>query len=342
MKLPGIIALVNCDEELVKAVKDFGFPGIDFIQFDNGIQLNAKWQKQDLNILAIIAEAEILSASGIALKTALENRQLPSIPFILIAVTINEALLMMALNAGITEVFHHPVSISQLQEKLNFLLHNWDELIKTTASKKITVSYKIPVGKRIFDILFSLLALLLLSPLFLLFALFIKLESKGPVFYYSLRAGSGYKIFKFYKFRSMYVDADKRGLLTIGKDTRITSSGYYLRKYKLDELPQLFNVLTGSMSIVGPRPEVKKYVDLYTDEQKKILNVRPGITDLASIKYKNENDLLHTQSDPEQYYIAHIMPEKIRFNNIFIKSPTPANYFKIIFMTIGHVFKRGR
>jgi len=210
MKLPGIIALVNCDEELVKAVKDFGFPGIDFIQFDNGIQLNAKWQKHDLNILAIIAEAEILSASGIALKTALENRQLPSIPFILIAVTINEALLMMALNAGITEVFHHPVSISQLQEKLNFLLHNWDELIKNTASKKITVSYKIPVGKRIFDILFSLLALLLLSPLFLLFALFIKLESKGPVFYYSLRAGSGYKIFKFYKFRSMYVDADKR------------------------------------------------------------------------------------------------------------------------------------
>jgi len=195
---------------------------------------------------------------------------------------------------------------------------------------------------RVFDIIFSFVGLIILSPVLLFICLWVKLTSKGPVFYKQKRVGFGGKEFWLYKFRSMYVDADKRGLLTVGKDTRITSSGYYLRKYKLDELPQLFNVLTGSMSIVGPRPEVKKYVDLYTDEQKKILNVRPGITDLASIKYKNENDLLHTQSDPEQYYIAHIMPEKIRFNNIFIKSPTPANYFKIIFMTIGHVFKKGR
>ncbi|MBS1687699.1 MAG: sugar transferase [Bacteroidetes bacterium] len=194
---------------------------------------------------------------------------------------------------------------------------------------------------RFFDIIFSFVGLIILSPVLLFLCLWVKLTSKGPVFYKQKRVGLGGKEFWLYKFRSMYVDADKRGLLTVGKDTRITSSGYYLRKYKLDELPQLFNVLTGDMSIVGPRPEVKKYVDLYTDEQKKILNVRPGITDLASIKYKNENDLLHTQSDPEQYYIAHIMPEKIRFNNIFIKSPTPANYFKIIFMTIGHVFKKG-
>jgi len=194
---------------------------------------------------------------------------------------------------------------------------------------------------RFFDIIFSFVGLIILSPVLLFICLWVKFTSRGPVFYKQKRVGLGGKEFLLYKFRSMYVNADKRGLLTVGKDTRITSSGYYLRKYKLDELPQLFNVLTGDMSIVGPRPEVKKYVDLYTDEQKKILNVRPGITDLASIKYKNENDLLHTQSDPEQYYIAHIMPEKIRFNNIFIKSPTPANYFKIIFMTIGHVFKKG-
>lgn len=193
---------------------------------------------------------------------------------------------------------------------------------------------------RAFDIIFSFVGLIILSPFFLILSLWVKLTSKGPILYKQKRVGMGGKEFSLFKFRSMYVDADKRGLLTVAKDTRITSSGYYLRKYKLDELPQLFNVLMGDMSIVGPRPEVKKYVNLYTDEQRKILNVRPGITDLASIKYKNENDLLHAQTDPEQYYITHIMPEKIRFNNIFIKSPTTGNYFKIIFMTIGHVFKR--
>lgn len=193
---------------------------------------------------------------------------------------------------------------------------------------------------RLFDIIFSFLGLIILSPIFVVLSIWIKLSSKGPVLYRQKRVGKGGKEFWLYKFRSMYIDADKRGLLTVGKDARITSSGHYLRKYKLDELPQLFNVLMGDMSIVGPRPEVKKYVDLYTEEQKKILNVRPGITDLASIKFKNENDLLHTQSDPEQFYIAHVMPEKIRFNNVFIKSPTPANYFKIIFMTIGHIFRK--
>ncbi|MGN6569262.1 MAG: sugar transferase [Flavipsychrobacter sp.] len=193
---------------------------------------------------------------------------------------------------------------------------------------------------RLFDIIFSFLGLIVLSPIFIILSVWVKLSSKGPVLYRQKRVGKGGDEFWLYKFRSMYVDADKRGLLTVGKDARITSAGHYLRKYKLDELPQLFNVLMGDMSIVGPRPEVKKYVDLYTEEQKKILNVRPGITDLASIKFKNENDLLHTQSDPEQFYILHIMPEKIRFNNIFIKSPTPANYFKIIFMTIGHIFRK--
>lgn len=191
---------------------------------------------------------------------------------------------------------------------------------------------------RFFDIIFSFVGLIILSPVLLFICLWVKFTSRGPVFYKQKRVGLGGKEFLLYKFRSMYVNADKRGLLTVGKDTRITSSGYYLRKYKLDELPQLFNVLTGNMSIVGPRPEVKKYVDLYTDEQKKILNVRPGITDLASIKYKNENDLLHTQSDPEQYYIAHIMPEKIRLNREYIENQNVINYLKIIFLTLQNIF----
>lgn len=127
-------------------------------------------------------------------------------------------------------------------------------------------------------------------------------------------------------------------LLTIANDTRITQFGLFLRKYKLDELPQLWNVLKGDMSIVGPRPEVKKYVDLYNEEQRKILLVRPGITDLASVKYLNENDLLSQQEDPERYYIEHIMPEKIRLNKVFIGTPTVYNYFNIIFLTFKKIF----
>ena len=137
----------------------------------------------------------------------------------------------------------------------------------------------------------------------------------------------------------MHKDADKKGLLlTIGgRDPRITKVGYHLRKYKLDELPQLWNVLAGEMSIVGPRPEVKKYVDLYTNDQKKILAVRPGITDVASLKFKNENVLLATQEDPEDYYIKEIIPTKIRLNQVFMGSPSVGNYFYIILKTIQEI-----
>ena len=144
--------------------------------------------------------------------------------------------------------------------------------------------------KRIMDIVFSLGFILILSPVLLLIAIWIKLDSTGPVFYLQERIGLHRKPFRIYKFRTMYPDADKRGLLTVGgRDPRVTRAGYYLRKFKLDELPQFFNVLGGSMSLVGPRPEVRKYVDLYTDEQKKVLSVRPGITDYASIEYVDEN-----------------------------------------------------
>ena len=157
--------------------------------------------------------------------------------------------------------------------------------------------------------------------------------------YKQKRIGKDEKEFLLLKFRSMYLDADKRGLLTVGgRDPRITPAGYYLRKYKLDELPQLWNVLKGDMSIVGPRPEVKKYVDLYNAEQRKILRVRPGITDMASIEYRDENELLSMQAYPEEYYIDHIMPAKIKLNNVFIEAPTIGNYFKIIFKTVKSIF----
>lgn len=141
----------------------------------------------------------------------------------------------------------------------------------------------------------------------------------------------------------MYVDAEKNGpLLTIGEqDRRITQAGHFIRKYKLDELPQLINVLKGEMSIVGPRPEVKKYVELYTPEQQKILNVRPGITDVASVVYKNEGEILKAQLQPEQYYISHIMPDKIRLNQTFVNDPSLRNYFQIIWLTVKEILKTG-
>ena len=191
--------------------------------------------------------------------------------------------------------------------------------------------------KRAFDFIFSFIGLILLSPIFLIISLLIALSSKGGVFYKQTRVGKDNIDFKVYKFRSMIVDADKKGLLSIGKDgrdPRITKIGYILRKYKLDELPQLINVLKGDMSLVGPRPEVRKYVDLYDDNQKEILKVKPGITDIASITFRNENDLLSQSPNPEQYYIQEIMPKKISLSLEYVKTRTLIKDIKLIFKTI--------
>ncbi len=189
---------------------------------------------------------------------------------------------------------------------------------------------------RFFDILFSLLGLIILFPVFLLIAIAIKFESKGPIFYLQERVGKDSKVFKLYKFRSMYVNSDRLGLITIGSnDNRITRTGRFIRKFKLDELPQLINVLIGSMSIVGPRPEVLKYVNLYTENQTKVLSIKPGITDFASIYFKDENDILSTQNDPENYYIKRLIPQKIRLNKIYINNYNVKTYFLIIFRTLS-------
>ena len=167
--------------------------------------------------------------------------------------------------------------------------------------------------KRIFDFTSSLIGLFILSPLFLFIIIWIKLTSKGGVFYFQQRMGKGNLPFKLFKFRTMYTNADKKGLITVGmRDSRITPTGYFLRKYKLDELPQLINVLNGTMSLVGPRPEVEKYTKLYNTSQLKVLSVKPGITDLASIKYSNENEILEKFEDAEKGYIEQIMPDKLK------------------------------
>lgn len=188
---------------------------------------------------------------------------------------------------------------------------------------------------RFLDILFSFLGLVVLSPLLILLCLWVKFDSVGPIFYIQKRVGLNGKDFNLFKFRSMRVNADKLGLLTVGgRDPRITNSGFYIRKYKMDELPQLFNVFVGDMSLVGPRPEVRKYVDLYNKEQLRVLSVRPGITDEASIAFRNENEILALSKDPEQTYINEIMPEKIKRNQKFISNPSLSNYFRIIIRTI--------
>ena len=191
---------------------------------------------------------------------------------------------------------------------------------------------------RIFDILLATLGLVILSPLLIFVYVAIVLESRGGGFYRHQRTGRYGKPFRLIKFRSMYVNADKHGLITVGgHDNRITRVGYYIRKYKIDELPQLINVVKGDMSIVGPRPEVKKYTDLYTEEQRKILDIRPGITDYASIKYVDENEILGTSDNPERTYIEHIMPDKIKLNMIYISQNGIKEYFKIIFLTLTNI-----
>ena len=188
---------------------------------------------------------------------------------------------------------------------------------------------------RFFDFILGLVGLVVLAPIFIMLAIWIKIDSKGPVFYKQVRVGQNGINFGLFKFRSMVVDADKKGLITVGgRDPRITRSGYFIRKYKLDELPQLINVLLGDMSLVGPRPEVRKYVELYTDEQQKVLSVKPGITDYASIEYMDENEILGKSNDPEKTYIEEIMPEKIKYNMKYIQNKNVSEYFKIIFLTL--------
>lgn len=187
--------------------------------------------------------------------------------------------------------------------------------------------------KRLFDFFTSGLGIIVLSPLFLILAIWIKLDSKGSVFYRQVRVGRYNKDFRIFKFRSMRVGADKGSLVTIGgRDPRVTKSGYWIRKFKLDELPQLINVFIGDMSLVGPRPEVRHYVDYWTPEQMHVLDVRPGITDPASIKFRNENELMEKAEDPEKYYIEVIMQEKIK---LYLEYVEKQNFF----YDLGLIFK---
>ena len=194
--------------------------------------------------------------------------------------------------------------------------------------------------KRIFDIVCSLTVLMLGFPFFILIALLVVLDSKGGVFFRQVRVGLGNKDFKLFKFRTMKPDSESAGQITVGgRDPRITRVGYWLRRFKADEFPQLINILIGDMSIVGPRPEVRRYVALYTTEQLKVLSVRPGLTDFASLEYINENELLENSTDPDKTYIEEIMPAKLALNKKYIDEQSLLLDFKLIIATIGKLFK---
>jgi lipopolysaccharide/colanic/teichoic acid biosynthesis glycosyltransferase len=192
--------------------------------------------------------------------------------------------------------------------------------------------------KRIFDIAFSLIAIIILLPVFIVIALYVWIDSEGGVFYRQTRVGKNNKDFKLFKFRTMHINADKLGLLTIGNnDNRITKAGYWLRKYKIDEMPQVINVFIGDMSFVGPRPEVRKYVNLYNQQQLSVLSIRPGITDWASIEFRNENEVLAGYPDPEAAYIDIVMPRKLFLNMEYIKKRSVILDVKIILKTLSKI-----
>lgn len=192
--------------------------------------------------------------------------------------------------------------------------------------------------KRLFDIVAAFFGIIVLSPFLILIAILVEITSSGGVFYRQIRVGKNMKEFHLFKFRTMYADSDKKGLLTVGmRDSRITPIGYFLRRYKLDELPQLFNVLWGDMSIVGPRPEVPKYVAMYNEEQRRVLTVKPGITDYASIEYVNENEILEKSDKPEELYINEVMPAKLKLNLKYINEMGFVTDVKIILKTLAKV-----
>jgi len=195
-------------------------------------------------------------------------------------------------------------------------------------------SFYLRFGKRLLDIIVSLISIILLLPIFVVIAILIKLDTKGPIFYIQQRVGRDFKKFGLYKFRTMVANADKIGpLVTKDRDPRITRVGYYLRKWKLDELPQFFNVLKGDMSLVGPRPEVERYIDLFRDEYKVILSIKPGITDYATIHFRDEEDIIAQFEDVEKGYTEIVLPKKIELYKKYIEEISLMTDIKILFLT---------
>lgn len=385
------IAVIHSNEEIAFMLKYCDFEGKQLLHYNNGVELASAWENQKLNIVAIISQSEILAPSGIALAEALRKKGLPSVPFFLISNQLNSNLRKLALNAGIVDVFKQPVKPHKLQTRVNFLAKYWSE-IKSPVHEKTNATYTVPLGKRIFDLFFSGMALLFLSPVFLLIYILVRLESKGPAFYYSLRVGTGYQVFKFYKFRSMYVNADKRlkdlkhlnqysngsteapapvteetaiflcnDCLKAGKcqfpvyadknswcekdysknkksaagsaffklknDPRITKVGNFIRNTSIDELPQLWNVFIGDMSIVGNRPlPIYEAEKLTTDKYALRFNAPAGITGLWQVEKRGKGEMSEE--------------ERLMLDNVYAQNHSLKNDLRLIFKTIPALLQK--
>lgn len=384
-----IIALVGFDSDLTSAFANYDFGNRQTVHFENGLKMVSAWVADKLPIVAIISNSEIMGPAGLTLIETLKKRELPSVPFFLVVNHLNANLRKLALEGGITDVFKLPLrSAARIEKRVDFLIDNWEGLknnIETTTSIR-----KIELGKRIFDLIFAGGALLVLSPLFLIIYILIRLESKGPAFYYSLRVGTGYRVFKFYKFRSMYVNADQRikdlkhlnqydidagegtekpiadrglceqcmgygkcqypifadnvqlcekefqytkkasagsAFFKIKNDPRITKVGAFIRNTSIDELPQLWNVIIGDMSIVGNRPlplyEAEK---LTTDKYILRFAAPAGITGLWQVEKRGKGDMSED--------------ERLMLDNVYAQTYSLKNDLKLILKTIPALFQK--
>ncbi|WP_221452811.1 sugar transferase [Mucilaginibacter sp. FT3.2] len=385
----SIIALVGFNEELDEIFNSCDFHNRELMHFSNGMKMVSAWLGDNLDIVAIVSLSEIMAPGGLSFVEAIKKKQRPEIPFLLIVNHFDSNLRTLALEAGITDVFRLPIKANRIEKRLNFLIENWGVLKTNSKSDKLAVK-NIEFTKRLFDVFFSSMALLLLSPVFLITYILIRLESKGPAFYYSLRVGTGYRVFKFHKFRSMYVNADKRlkdlkhlnqyninaepllkeealndalcaecqaggrcryplfmdntqlcekdfreakkndansAFIKIKNDPRITKVGNFIRNTSIDELPQLWNVLIGDMSIVGNRPlplyEAEK---LTTDKHILRFAAPAGITGLWQVEKRGKGDMSED--------------ERLMLDNIYAQSHSFKNDIKLILKTIPALLQK--
>jgi len=391
VKNKKLIALVGFDDTATAIFNTLNFGECELAHYKNGMEMAAAWQNEQLPIVAVVCNSEIMAPSGLALVEALKNKGLPSVPFFLIVNHLNKNLVKLALSTGIADVFKLPLNAEHIQEKINFLVDNW-ALLKGNLRNSTPKVKKIELSKRIFDLVFAGGALLFLSPLFLIIYILVKLESKGPAFYYSLRVGTGYKVFKFYKFRSMYVNADQRikdlkhlnqynidagnepketqtaanqflcdtcqsygkcqyplhadnvswcekdfrfnkrntagsAFFKIKNDPRITRVGNFIRNTSIDELPQLWNVIIGNMSIVGNRPlplyEAEK---LTTDKYVLRFSAPAGITGLWQVEKRGKGEMSED--------------ERLMLDNTYAQNHSFRNDIKLILKTIPALFQK--
>ena len=389
LKKHQVIALINFDEKLSSLINHCDFESRQLIHFASEAELFTEWELKKFNIAAIISKSDILGKYGINLIESINQKKFPGVPVILIVKHLDNNLRKIALESGVVEAFIRPVKIENMEIRVNFLINNWADLQKKLKKQGPQV-YKTPFGKRAFDVFFSGMSLLCFSPVFLTVYILIKLESKGPAFYYSYRVGTGYRVFKFYKFRSMYVNADKRlkdlkhlnqydidsgvtekpavateslcnDCLSYGKcqfplyadkirwcekqyidsrktnhdsaffkikdDPRITKIGNVIRNLSIDELPQLWNVFIGNMSIVGNRPlplyEAEK---LTTDKYALRFAAPAGITGLWQVEKRGKGDMSEE--------------ERLMLDNTYAQNHSLGNDLKLIIKTIPALLQK--